>query len=205
MTAGDHAPDLRQFWKRLQTGVAAAVAAPNPEKLLGVRDGLIHYFRDGLGRAVPVAVVPQPEDEEPLGLATSDLEILGLARRRARALEARLGDQYHFYVGSEGGLQSLELDGVTHWFVRNWTVVRSPVGEAFGGSGSVELPERLVAGLAEEQVAFAVPGTRRRGGMMSSLTGGLETRRGATALSTANALATLFYGVLESRLSRHRP
>jgi len=180
------------------------VAAPNPDKLLGVRDGLLHYFRDGLGRAVPVAVVPQPGEEEPRGLPTSDAEIVGLARRLARDLEERLGDQYHFYIGSEGGLQALEVDGATHWFVRNWTVVRSPVGEGIGGSGCVELPAPLVAGLEEHHLAYAVPGTRRGGGMMSSLTGGLENRRRATALSTTNALATLFYGVLETRPSRRR-
>jgi hypothetical protein len=37
---------------------------------------------------------------------------------------------------------------------------------------------------------------------MASLTGGLETRRRATALSTLNALSTLFYGIFERRPAR---
>lgn len=204
MTAGDHTPDLRDFWQRLQSGVAVAVAAPNPEKLLGVRDGFVRYFTEGLGREVPVAVVPQPGSDEPVGLAASDLEVLTHARQQVSELESRLGAEYHFYLASDGGLQPLEIDGRQHWFVRNWTVVRSTIGEAWGGSGAVELPERLVAGLGEEQIPLAVPGTRRGGGITSSLTGGLENRRRATALSTTHALATLFYGLLEGRSGRGR-
>jgi len=69
----------------------------------------------------------------------------------------------------------------------------------------VELPPRLVSGLTEEHVPFAVPGTRRGGGMMASITGGVETRRRAIALATTNALATLFYGMLEGRPGHRRP
>jgi non-canonical (house-cleaning) NTP pyrophosphatase len=203
-TTADHRNDLREFWQRLQSGVAVAVAAPNPDKLLGVRDGFVRYFSEGLGREVPVAVVPQPGGEEPIGLAASDLEVLAYARREVADLERRLGGEYHFYLASEGGLQPLEIDRRQHWFVRNWTVIRSPIGEAWGGSGAVELPERLIAGLGEDQVPFAVPGTRKGGGITASLTGGLENRRRATALSTTHALATLFYGLLEGRVGRGR-
>ena len=81
-------------------------------------------------------------------------------------------------------------------------MVRGPLGEAWGSSGAVQLPERLVAGFDSDQIPFAVPGTRRSGGITSSLTGGLETRRRTIALSTFHALSTLFYGVLESRPGR---
>jgi non-canonical (house-cleaning) NTP pyrophosphatase len=170
-----------------------------------VRDGVLAYFREHLGRSTSVAVVPHQEsDDDAVALPISDEEAFGLARGRAAELAGKLGDAYHFYVGSEGTLHPVETDGTVHWFVRNWTVVLSPVGEAWGGSGSVELPPRLVSGLAEEHVPFAVPGTRRGGGMMSSITGGVETRRHAIALATTNALATLFYGMLEGRPGHRR-
>lgn len=207
MPTGDHghSSDLRDFWHRLQTGVSVAVAAPTPEKLLGVRDGVLRYFREHLGRPISAAVVPQPDaDDHAAGLPLSDEEAFELASRRAGALAERLGDAYHFYVASEGTLDPVEVDGEARWFVRNWTLVRSPVGDAWGGSGAVELPPRLVSGLGGEQVPFSIPGTRRGGGMMSSITGGVETRRQATALATTNALATLFYGMLEGRPG-HRP
>ncbi|MGH7752572.1 MAG: hypothetical protein ACREN5_07125, partial [Gemmatimonadales bacterium] len=97
---------------------------------------------------------------------------------------------------------SVEIDGRVRYFIRNWTVVRGRLGEAWGASGSIQLPDRLIGGLENEQIPFAVPGTRKRGGMISSLTGGLETRRHAVALSTLHALSTLFYGVLDTRSAR---
>ena len=191
--------DLKNFWQRLQTGVEVAVAGPSADKLLGVRDGFLRYFHDGLDRAVSVAVVPQHLEEPAIGLPVSDEEVVGLARQRAMALEKALADNYHFYVATEGGLHSLDVDGRHCYFVRNWTVVRGLLGEAWGSSGSIQVPERIIAGLDSDQVPLAVPGTRRSGGMISSLTGGLETRRKAVAISTLHAISTLFYGVLESR------
>jgi non-canonical (house-cleaning) NTP pyrophosphatase len=191
--------DLKNFWQRLQSGVEVAVAGPAPDKLLGVRDGFLRYFHDGMDRAVSVAVVPQSIDESPVGLPVSDEEVIRLARERALSLEQSLGGNYHFYVATEGGIASLEVGGRHCYFVRNWTVVRGLLGEAWGSSGSIQLPDRIVEGLDGEQVPLAIPGTRRAGGIISSLTGGLETRRKAVALSTLHALSTLFYGVLESR------
>jgi non-canonical (house-cleaning) NTP pyrophosphatase len=195
---------LREFWSRFQSGVEVAVDSAGSDRLLGVRDGFRRYFHDGLEPPVPVAVVPHPEEEGFLGLAVSDEETLGRARRRARRLQERLGTTYHFYVSTEGGLHSIELAGETRYFVRNWTVIVGAAGEGWGGSGSVQLPERLVAGLTSSEIGLAVPGTRRSGGMIHSLTGGLETRRSAVGLATFHALSTLFYGILESRPLRPR-
>jgi non-canonical (house-cleaning) NTP pyrophosphatase len=191
--------DLKNFWQRLQTGVEVAVAGHTPDKLLGVRDGFLRFFHDGLDRTVSVAVVPQSVEEEPVGLLVSDEEVVREARRKALELEEKLRGNYHFYISSEGGIESLDVDGAQRYLIRNWTVMRSPLGEAWGSSGAIQLPERLVAGLDSAQIPFAVPGTRRSGGITSSLTGGLETRRKNIALSTFHALSTLFYGVLESR------
>lgn len=191
--------DLKNFWQRLQTGVEVAVAGHTADKLLGVRDGFLRFFHDGLDRTVSVAVVPQSVEEEPVGLLVSDEEVVRQARRRAMELEERLGGNYHFYIASEGGIESLDIDGKQGYLIRNWTVIRSPLGEAWGSSGAVQIPDRIVAGLDSDQIPFAIPGTRRSGGITSSLTGGLETRRKNIALSTFHGLATLFYGVLESR------
>lgn len=191
--------DLKNFWQRLQTGVEVAVAGQTPDKLLGVRDAFLRFFHDGLDRTVSVAVVPQPVDDDPVGLLVTDEEVLRHARKKVLDLEQKLGGNYHFYIATEGGVETLAVDGEHRYFVRNWTVVRSPLGEAWGSSGAVQLPERIVAGLDHAQVPFAVPGTRRSGGMISSLTGGLETRRKTIALSTLHAISTLFYGTLESR------
>jgi non-canonical (house-cleaning) NTP pyrophosphatase len=196
--------DLRDFWHRFQTGIAVAVADSSPDKLLGVRDGFVRYFRQGLDRQVSVAVVPQEGEPAPFGLPISDEEVLERLHHRALELQQRLGDAYHFYVASDGGLHSLEIDGRMLYFVRNWTLILGRIGEALGASGSVQLPEQLLGGL-EGGAPLAVPGTRRKGGLISSLTGGLENRRKATASSTVHALSTLFYGVFERRSGAPTP
>lgn len=190
--------DINQFWQKLQGGIEVAVAGNNSETLLGIRDAFLRFFHDGLDRTVSVVVVPQNVDgPPPMGLPVSDEETIQRARSCVTDLESRLGGAYQFYMANEGGMHSLEVAGRTGWFVRNWTVVRSPLGEAWGASGSVQLPDRLIEGLDSAQVPFAIPGTRRGGGMIRSLTGGIETRRTAIAASALHALSTLFYGILE--------
>lgn len=206
LSAGDHmASDLTGFWQRFQSGIDVAVGGDLPDKLLGVRDGFLRYFHDGLERSVPVSVIPQPQDEARTPLPVTDADILSLARRRAVELSGLHGDAFAFCVGSEAGLLSFVAGGQTRYFVRSWTVVRGLGEETWGSSGSVQLPERLIEGLEQEDLPFAVPGTRRSGGMVSSLTGALETRRSATALATFHAISTLMYGRLESHPHRrHR-
>jgi hypothetical protein len=60
-----------------------------------------------------------------------------------------------------------------------------------------------VAG-TEAEATGGAPGKRRSGGLVSSLTGGLETRRRAVALGTLHALASFFHGLLEPKALRHR-
>src|SRR5436305_3661034 len=110
--------DLKDFWQRLQTGVEVAVAGPAPDKLLGVRDGLLRYFHDGLDRTVSIAVVPQHVEEPAMGLAISDEDVLGFCCERARQLERSLGQLYNFYIASEAGIHAIELEGRSLYFNR---------------------------------------------------------------------------------------
>lgn len=188
--------EITEFWQRLQRGVEVAVAGANSDKLLGVRDGFLRYFKERLDRPVSIAVVSQSETAPALGLPLCDEDILAVASAGARELQSRLAEHYHFFVASEGGLDELRFGGESSFVVRNWTVVSSPIGEAWGSSGAVQIPPRLIAGLDRAQLPYAVPGTRRGGGMIASLTGGLETRRRAVEIATVHALSTLFYGLL---------
>ncbi len=191
--------DLKNFWQRLQTGVEVAVAGTASESLLGVRDGILTYFHEGLDRPLSVAVVPQAVSEAPTGIPFTDEETLRLARQRVGELETKLGSAYHFYIASESGIQAIDTSAGPLYFIRYWTVIRGTLGEAWGSSGAVQIPDRIVAGLDQAQIPQAVPGTRRSGGIIRSLTGGLESRRQAIATATVHALSSLFYGILESR------
>lgn len=174
------------------------MAGSGADTLLGVREAFLRFFRDNLGRPLPIAVVPQEVEELRQGLALSDEAALDRARRAVRELEERIPGVYHFYLAVEGCAHSLEFDGTLRFFVRSWAVLRGVAGESFGSSGSVQLPASLVDGLASHQVPVSVPGTRKSGGMIASLTGGLETRRTAAAAATLHALSTQFHGVLDS-------
>lgn len=190
----------KEFWRRLQQGVEVTVAGAAPEKLLGVRDAFLRYFQQGLQRTTSVVVVPQQREEPAAGLPITDQVTLALARAQAVELRDRLGDTYHFYVAIEGGLQPVDVDGRPRYFIRSWSVVASSLGEACGSSGAVELPDRYLSSEVPGDLGRAtVPGTRRQGGIISSVTAGVETRRTAVALSTFHALSTLCYGVLQSR------
>lgn len=197
---------MRRFWQRARSGIEVAVASGVPDKLLGVRDGFLRYFRDATTNGtVPVAVVPQAPTDGRDELPLTDHETLELARDRAQALQSEHGEQYAFYVGTEAGLVSFEAAGRHQQLVRSWTVVLALGEEIWGASGAVQLPPRLIEGLTDDAVALAVPGTRRHGGMVSALTGGLENRRSATSLATLHALSTLFYGRLDGgRPARRR-
>jgi hypothetical protein len=191
---------LSDFLGEYQRGVEVAVSGGSPEEMLGVREAFRRYFHDGLERPSPVAVVPQAIVPRHQGIAESDAAAIQSARKAVRALEARLGTSYQFYVATEVCVQDLIDEGTRHFFLRCWSVVLGPAGEALGASGSLELPGALVEGLGRLALPMLEPsGTRRAGGLIAAFTGGLETRRSAVALATLQALATMFHGILESR------
>lgn len=193
------AHNLREFLGEYQRGIEVCVVADGADALLGVRDAFLRFFRDDLGKPMPVAVVPQePAIPRRRDLALSDESAIERARHSARELEERVDGLYHFYLAIEGCVHALTLDGETRYFTRSWAVLRGVAGESYGASGSVQLPTRLVGGLSAEEVAAAVPRSRRSTSLVASLTGGLETRRIAVAESTLHALATQFHGVLDS-------
>ena len=201
------AEHLKDFFVRLQAGVDVAVAEPSPEHLLGVRDGFLRYFELGLRHALPVSVRAEPSVETGGSLAQSEENAIAVARARALDLRARLDDRYLFFVSSEVGLRSLSVDGETRSFVQCWTVVASRVGESWGASGGLQFPGLLVDARGESLDSMATLGTRRRGGLMSALTAGLESRRTAVGLSAFHGLAALLFGILhggESTGARRR-
>jgi len=189
--------NLKEFWRRLQANVDVVVASRDPEHLLGVRDGFRRFFHYGLQRDVAIAVRPGPAELQRSALWPSAEKTLVMAHRNAESLRREI-DSAPFCVGAEEGLVGLELDGGLREFVHCWTVVASDLGVACGSSGAIEIPLRFTEASIEGSSA-AVPGTRRRGGMIGSLTGGQETRRIAISEAVLHALSTMFYGYIEIR------
>lgn len=199
------ARQLSDFLGGYQRGIEVGVAGASADELLGVREAFRRYFHDSLDRPVPVAVVPQELEGTLRGLAADDAEAIEGARASARELARRLGDSYEFYIGLQACLDPLvSRDGATRLYVRSWSYVVGPPGEASGAGGALEIPAKLAEGLSASDVASALPATRRVGGLVATLTGGLESRRSSVALATLNALSTLFFGILESQPGRRR-
>ena len=122
------------------------------------------------------------------------------ARKKALELEEKLRDTYHFYIASEGGIESLDVDGQPALLRAQLDGGAQPAGRGLGVERRDAAPGPPGGGARQR------PDPLRRAGhpaaaaaSSSSLTGGLETRRKNIALSTFHALSTLFYGVLESR------
>lgn len=178
------------------------VASRDPEHLLGVRDGFRRFFHEALRRDVAVTVRQGPPESIHSSLWASAQETLAMAHRNAGTLREAV-ETAPFCVGAEEGYVGLEVDDGLREFVHCWSVVACDLGVACGSSGAIEIPERFTGG-SGEPTPQSVPGTRRRGGMIGSLTGGLETRRLAMAEAVAHALSTLFYGVIEIRPSAAR-
>lgn len=193
------APDLREFLGEFQRGIEVCVADAGADTLLGVRDAFRRFFLRDSGEVAPVAVVPQELPSPLTGLPLSDGEAISRARRSIAEMESKFPGAYHFYLASEACYHALDLEEGTRFFVRSWTVLRGVAGESIGSSGSLQLPPALVDGLGVEQLPHTIPGTRKSGGIVASLTGGLESRRSAVAEATLHALSTQFFGYLDSR------
>lgn len=188
----------KEFWSRFQNKVDVVVASRDAEQLLGVRDGFRRYFQRSMGPRPRVSVRSAAEAEETSTIWTSAETTLAAAHRQAASLRREVEDGRLFCIAAEEGLATVEVDGVGRSFVHCWTVVASPIGTACGGSGPVEIPERFTQSV-DRQGPVQVPGTRRRGGILGSLTGGLESRREAFSLATFHALSSLFFGLVEAR------
>ncbi len=183
----------RDFWEGHSEGVDVAVGSAEPHKLLGVREAFEVFVRQTLGRDLPIHVQPFADVEQSECLPMADEEAIFAARQECLELEERLGGRFVFYVGNEGGLHSLDVAGHQRHFVRSWSVVRQAGREAWGASGSVQLPVAVGEGLDSSRGSLVLPGRRRSEGLVSALTHGLSDRRAAVQQATVHALGTLFY------------
>ncbi len=182
----------KEFWSRFQHSADVLVASRDSDQLLGVSDGFRRYLR-GLDREMALSVDPDPEAHEESMLWTTAEDTLAAAHRQVTELTGRTPAPWTFCIALEEGLATLDVGGRPREFLFSWAVLSCALGTTCGGSGPLEIPERLTAG-ADPSGRVAVPATRRRGGILGSLTGGLESRREAFALATLHALSSLFFG-----------
>jgi inosine/xanthosine triphosphatase len=130
-------------------------------------------------------------------------ELMRGARQRAEALAlhlASLDNRAEFYVGVEGGLDSVIENGTRRVFLESWAYVTDGARGHFGCSGSIELPAPLAnevlgqgteLSIAIDQFAGAV-GIRDAQGAWGVLSGNLISRKDSFRLAVLAAFAPFY-------------
>ncbi len=196
--------DRPELFKLLRDGLKVHVVGGNrfPDKLLGIRDGFERIFSKRVGFQVNLSIQILKSQELPERIPMSEEELWCLTRDKVAAAEQSYLELHPFLMCVESGLIHRELFDKSFLLVKTVALVQGLGGEAIGSSGEMQLPEALVTDTQTLQSPSRLPGTRRAGGMIQSLTGGLETRRSHAAQATFNALATLCWGMLPSSITR---
>lgn len=125
------------------------------------------------------------------------------ARQRAEAL-ARLARQknekWDYFVGLEGGLDSIVEDGQRRVFLESWAFVSDGSKGYYGRSGGIELPETLVRQVLEQGIELSVAidnfagsiGIRDAQGAWGVLSMNLIARQEAFRVATVAAFAPFY-------------
>lgn len=165
-----------------------------------MRDGFARLLSERFGFRVALAIHLVPAPELPERIPMAEEELWTLTRDKISAAETDPDESHTFRVCVESGLVYRELFGKFVYLVKTVAIVRGLGGEALGSSSELQLPEILVTDFDSLHTQLPLPGTRRAGGMVHSLTDGLETRRSTAAQATFNALVTLCWGMLPTSI-----
>ncbi len=122
-----------------------AVGSARKPKLAAVReavDGMINLLSPGTSIEIVGAEVESGVNHTPL----SREESMRGARQRAETLQKMAQEEakpWNYFVGLEGGLDSVMENGERRVFLESWAYVSDGTRGHFGRSGAVELPEAL--------------------------------------------------------------
>ncbi|GAC1623621.1 MAG: hypothetical protein PVS2B2_27150 [Candidatus Acidiferrum sp.] len=137
------------------------------------------------------------------------------ARQRAEALVRLSKDRneaWQYFVGMEGGLDSVEENGQRRVFLESWAFVSDGARGYYGRSGAVELPWALAHEVLEQGIELAVAidrfagsvGIRDAQGAWGVLSSNLITRQEAFRVSIVAAFAP-FYNARMYRAASSAP
>jgi inosine/xanthosine triphosphatase len=141
---------------------------------------------------------------------TNRSELMQGARQRAEALlrsPRERAETCQYYVGLEGGLDTIQEQGQPRVFLESWAYVSDGRHGHYGRSGAVEIPAALAREVLENGVELSVAidrfagavGIRDNHGAWGYLTGNVITRQDASRLAVISAFAPFL------NLSAHRP
>ncbi len=199
--------DIREMAQQVSEKIIVAVGSTRRPKLNAVWEALT-ILGPTLDANAPFAVIGEEAESGVGHTPLTRAELMSGAKHRAEVLEQRARERgltWRFFVGLEGGLDVVSVNGRRLVFLQNWAYVSDAGGEgAYGQSGSVLLPDALAEevigrgtelGIAIDNFAGG-HGIRDAQGAWGVLTRNLITRQDAFRVAVINAFAPFFNAAL---------
>ena len=126
-------------------GLIIAVGSTRKPKLSAVREAL-DQIASALCPGMQVEIVGVEVESGVAHTPSSRKELMQGARQRAEALQSvakKNRESWSYFVGLEGGLDTIEENGTERVFLESWAYVSDGQRGHFGRSGAVELPQVL--------------------------------------------------------------
>jgi inosine/xanthosine triphosphatase len=141
-------------------------------------------------------------------------ELMQGARQRAEALQSiakQNGESWSYFVGLEGGLDSINENGERRVFLESWAYVSDGKRGHFGRSGAIELPPGLVdeVFLQGTELSRAIDqfaeqtGIRDAQGAWGVLSANRITRQESFRIAVISAFAPFYNQRLYNRVKAH--
>ena len=127
--------------------IVIAVASTRKPKLAAVRDAL-EQIGPLLAPDAQFELAPRQVESGVAHTPSSRRELMQGARRRAESLLAaakKEGHAWNYFVGLEGGLDSVEESLRRRVFLQSWAYATDGTRGYYGASGAIEVPEPLAA------------------------------------------------------------
>ena len=182
--------------------IRIVVGSTRRPKIAAVQDA-IHDFGPVLAPGSDFEVVGAEVESGVGHTPASGNELMLGARHRAEAL-VRLardkGEPAQYFVGLEGGLDTMEEQGQRRVFLESWAYVSDGRHGHFGRSGGVEIPDALAREVLENGVELSVAidrfagavGIRDAQGAWGVLSSGLISRTEAFRVAVVAAFAPFY-------------
>jgi len=179
-----------------------AVGSTRKPKLAAVREA-VDGMSDLLAAEMSIEIVGVEVESGVNHTPLSREESMRGARQRAESLQQiarQKAKPWNYFVGLEGGLDSVRENGERRVFLESWAYVSDGVRGHFGRSGAVELPEALAEevfvrgrelSIAIDQFAGEA-GIRDAQGAWGVLSGNKITRQEAFRVALIAAFAPFF-------------
>lgn len=197
--------NAREMIQQGSEKIVVAVGSTRRPKLNAVWEALT-IIGPTLDANAPFEVIGEEAESGVGHTPLSRAEIMSGARHRADVLEHRAregGLPWRFFLGLEGGLDVVSVNGRRLVFLENWAYVSDGKGRAaYGQSGGVLLPDALTQEVLDRGTELGIAidnfagehGIRDAQGAWGVLTRNLITRQDAFRVAVITAFAP-FYNV----------